>query len=144
MHKKISQLLVALVALLVLLPGLAAADDNTPGQGAGTAKNADGSLKFGIGPSNHVPAKQVVDGRAYLIYYANPGATIFDRVALFNYGAKPLRVQVYATDAEASEDGTFGLKPGGAAITDAGKWIKLQVPKSGYVTIPARTGKHPF
>jgi hypothetical protein len=140
--------LTALLALLVLLAGtltgLAVADDAGPGQGPGTVKNADGSLKFGIGPAKHVPPKQVVDGRAYLVYFANPGATVFDRVALFNYGAKPLRVQVYATDAEASQDGAFGLKPGGEAATDAGKWIKLRVPKSGYVTIPARTGSHPF
>lgn len=134
--------LLAVISLVVLVPGLAAADDT--GNGAGTAKNADGSLKFGIGPSNHVPAKQVVDGRAYLVYFANPGATLSDRVALFNYGAKPLRVQVYATDAEASDTGQFGLKPGGAAVTDAGSWIKLDVPKSGFVTIPARTGTHPF
>ncbi|RNL79986.1 hypothetical protein [Nocardioides marmorisolisilvae] len=147
MHKALTRF-AALLALLVLLAGslagLAAADDTGPGQGTGTVKNGDGSLKFGIGPAKHVPPKQVVDGRAYLVYFANPGATLFDRVALFNYGAKPLRVQVYATDAEPSEDGAFGLKPGGEAATDAGKWIKLQVPKSGYVTIPARTGSHPF
>ena len=147
MHPALARL-TALLALLVLmtgtLTGLAVADDTSPGQGAGTVKNADGSLKFGIGPAKHVPPKQVVDGRAYLVYFANPGATVFDRVALFNYGAKPLRVQVYATDAEASEDGAFGLKPGGETATDAGAWIKLQVPKSGYVTIPARSGNHPF
>jgi len=144
MHKKLSRFVLALVALLVLLPGLAAADDTSPGQGAGTVKNSDGSLKFGIGPANHVPPKQVVDGRAYLIYAANPGATIFDRVALFNYSARPLRVQVYATDASSSEDGTFGLLPGNIKATDAGRWIKLHVPKSGLVTIPARTGKLPY
>jgi len=137
--------LFALLFLLALVPaGLAAADDAPPAPGAGTVKNPDGSLKFGIGPANHVPPKQVVDGRAYLVYSANPGATIFDRVALFNYGAKPLRVQVYATDASASEDGTFGLLPGTVKAADAGTWIKLQVPKSGFVTIPARTGTLPY
>lgn len=148
MRTAITRLLAILVLLVLLLPGLAAADDSGPGTGAdagsGTVKNRDGSLKFGIGPANHVPAKQVVDGRAYLVYVANPGATVFDRVALFNYGATPLRVQVYATDAQSGEDGAFGLKPGGAEITDAGSWIKLDVPKSGFVTIPARTGNHPF
>jgi len=142
--RKVLIRLLAILTLVVLVPGVAAADDTSPAPGAGTVKNNDGSLKFGIGPAKHVPPKQVVDGRAYLVYYANPGATVFDRVAVFNYGAKPLRVQVYATDAAASDDGTFGLLPGNVAAADAGRWIKLQVPKSGYVTVPARTGNHPF
>jgi hypothetical protein len=133
-----------LVVLLALVPSAARADEgggSTPG--AGTVKSDDGTLKFGMGPANHVPAHQIVDGRAYLTYVANPGATIRDRVAIFNYGRKPLVLQVYATDAVQSDQGAFGLLPGDQTPADAGSWIKLHLPKSGKVTVPRRTRKGP-
>jgi hypothetical protein len=137
-------LLLLLLALLALVPGAARAEDGggtTPGTGA--VKNDDGTLKFGMGPANHVPAHQIVDGRAYLTYVANPGATIRDRVAIFNYGRKPLLLQVYATDAVQSDQGAFGLLPGDQTPSDAGSWIKLHLPKSGKVVVPPRSRKGP-
>lgn len=138
----------ALIALIVgLVPGSAQADNNHGGSpsGSGSVKDKNGSLVFGMGPANHVPAKQIVDGRAYLIYSADPGATIFDRVAVFNYFATPLRLQMYATDAVQGTDGGFGLLTGDQTPADAGSWITLlDVPKSGYITVPGRTGKSPY
>jgi opacity protein-like surface antigen len=123
-------LLALLVALLLVPAGSANAADQPPTP----------TLKLGLGPAVRVPANQVVDGRPYLVYAANPGATLFDRVALFNYDRKPLKVQVYATDAVQSSDGAFGLLPGDTTPQDAGKWITLQgIPKDGIVTIPGRT-----
>ncbi len=142
-RRTVTVLLVALVAALLLVPlGIAQADTgHPPAPGSGTVKNTDGTLKFGMGPANIVPAKQVVDGRAYLVYSADPGATIRDRVALFNYDTKPLTLQVYATDAVQSADGAFGLLPGNAPPADAGSWITMHVPKGGKVVIPGRTTK---
>jgi hypothetical protein len=142
-HPRASAVVAALLAAtaLLVLQGPVRADDGSS-TGSGTVKDGSGTLSFGIGPANHVPAKQVVDGRAYLVYSADPGATIIDRVALFNYGTKPLTLQVYATDAVQSADGAFGLLPGNDAPADAGRWIKLlDVPKSGKVTVPGRTSK---
>lgn len=131
--------------LLALLPAASQADTGGPTPGSGKVKDNSGSLVFGMGPANHVPPKQIVDGRAYLVYSANPGATILDRVALFNYKDTPLTVQVYATDALQGADGGFGLLTGDKTPADAGAWIKLLgVPKNGKVTIPARSGKKPY
>lgn len=146
-RSRAAAILAALAAALVMLltPGAALADDGSAPSGpsgSGTVKNGGGTLSFGIGPANHVPANQVVDGRAYLVYSADPGATVLDQVALFNYGTAPLTLQVYATDAVQSADGAFGLLPGKQAPADAGSWIKLLgVPRSGKVTIPGRTAK---
>lgn len=132
--------------LLSLLPGTAHADNGHGGSnGNGNVKDKNGGLVFGLGPASHVPKKQIVDGRAYLIYAADPGARLEDRVALFNYRSTPLTVQVYATDALQSTDGGFGLLTGGETPVDAGSWIHLiGLPKNGKVTIPAATGKKPY
>jgi len=136
--------LALLVVLVAFLPGTArAADGDGTTPGSGTVKNDDGTLKFGMGPANHVPDHQIVDGRAYLTYVANPGATIRDRVAIFNYGQDPLVLRVYATDAVQSDQGAFGLLAGDQTPADAGTWIKLHLPKNGKVTVPPRTAKGP-
>ena len=106
---------------------------------AGAAE--DERLKFGLGPARAVPADQYVDGRAYLTYVANPGATLRDEVVLLNYSPRPLTLQVYATDAMQGAGGAFGLLPGDAEPSDAGSWIKLDVPKDREVTIPGRRGQ---
>jgi hypothetical protein len=139
-------LVVALLAFSLVHAGAARADDNpSPNAGSGTATNKDGTSSWGMGPANHVPDQQVVDGRAYLVYSANPGATILDRVAIFNYGTKPLTLQVYPTDAVQSDTGAFGLLPGGEAPADAGSWIQLVgLPKSGRITVPGRVGDAAF
>jgi hypothetical protein len=142
--RAVAVLVAALLCLTLAQPGPAGADDN-PNPGSGTARNKDGTNSWGMGPANHVPDKQVVDGRAYLVYAANPGATILDRVAIFNYGTEPLTLQVYPTDAVQSDTGAFGLLPGGEAPADAGSWIKLLgLPKNGKITVPGRSGGKPF
>jgi hypothetical protein len=145
---RVTALLAALVAVLLLglLVGPVHADNgNGSSSGTGNVKDQNGGLVFGLGPANHVPKNQVVDGRAYLIYAADAGAFLYDRVALFNYRPTPLTVQVYATDALQSTDGGFGLLTGAQTPRDAGSWFHLiGVPKSGKVTIPAARGKKPY
>lgn len=144
--RAVAVLVAALLGLtLALVPGFAGADDANPNPGSGTAKNSKGEASWGMGPAKHVPEKQVVDGRAYLVYSANPGATILDQIKIFNYGTRPLTLQVYPTDAVQSDTGAFGLLPGGDAPADAGTWIKLRdMPKNGKITVPGRVGKQAY
>jgi hypothetical protein len=152
LRRPASVLVVALLLLLLTLGvgGAASADDGTgspsPSPDA-TATESDptaraDTLKFGIGPARDVPKNQVVDGRPYLVYVADPGATLTDAVKLLNFGDKPLTVQLYATDAVQGIDGGFGLLPAAKKPKGAGSWIVLAgVPADGKVTIPARTAK---
>ncbi|MBO9522033.1 MAG: hypothetical protein J7518_10895 [Nocardioidaceae bacterium] len=142
---RVVAVLVAALLSLTLVSGYAGADDTQPNPGSGTAKNGKGDASWGMGPAKHVPDKQVVDGRAYLVYSANPGATILDQIKIFNYGTRPLTLQVYPTDAVQSDDGAFGLLPGGDTPADAGTWITLRdLPKNGRITVPGRVGKQPY
>ena len=50
---------------------------------------------------------------------------LFDHVAVLNFSAVPLSLQVYATDAIETPSGGFGLLPQGARPTGAGAWISL-------------------
>lgn len=99
------------------------------------------NLTFGIGPALPVPATQTVDGRPYLKYLASPGSTVTDEVALINLSDEPVTLKVYATDAVQTGDGAFGLLPGDETPSDAGSWFELNLPRSGEVTVPARSRK---
>ena len=136
-------LLAAFVAILVVLPaGTASAADDTGSQPTDPTAG-DSRLRFGIGPAREVPAEQYVDGRAYLTYSVNPGATLDDQVSLLNYADHPLKLKVYATDALQDTTGAFGLLTGNKTPHDAGSWFTFDLPRSGKVVIPARTGKGP-
>lgn len=118
-----------------------AADQSSPGSQAQDPSSDDSAhATFGIGPAHDVPASQTLDGRPYLNYLATPGATVLDSVAVLNLADEPVTLRVYPTDAEQGEDGAFGLLPEGDKPADAGSWIKLKLPKSGKVTVPARQG----
>lgn len=104
------------------------------------------NITFGIGPAHAVPDEQVVDGRPYLQYLSAPGGVVRDTVAIINYGPKPIRLNVYVTDAVQGTDGAFGLKAGDETPADAGSWFRIKAPGSkklverAVIRIPARKG----
>lgn len=104
------------------------------------------NITFGIGPAHAVPDEQVVDGRPYLQYLSAPGGVVRDTVAIINYGPKPIRLNVYVTDALQGTDGAFGLKAGDETPADAGAWFRIKAPGSkklverAVIRIPARKG----
>lgn len=114
----------------------------SPSSTTGSSTQASHNLSFGIGPALPVPSTQIVDGRPYLNFLATPGGTIHDAVAVFNVGTKPVRLAIYAADATDSETGDFTLLSQSAPRTDAASWIRLQLPKSGMITVPPRHGNH--
>jgi hypothetical protein len=135
--------LAAFVAFLVVVAaGTADAADDTGSQQTDPTAG-DSRLRFGIGPAREVPADQYVDGRAYLTYAVNPGATLDDQVALLNFADHPIKLKVYATDALQDTTGAFGLLTGNETPRDAGSWFRFDLPRNGKVVIPARTGKLP-
>lgn len=130
--------------------GSSSATPSTPATPSATEKPEDdtsvpqadpGKLTFGIGPANDVPKGQTVDGRPYLQYLAQAGATIRDSVAVVNLGEKPITLRVYAVDAMQSSDGSFGLASADATPTDTGAWFKLALPASGKIRVPGRKGR---
>jgi hypothetical protein len=125
--------LTALVAVVLGTPLIGV----TPAAGAPTAAHKS-RVTFGVEPATgHHP-----DARPHFDFGVTPGATLSDHVAVLNYSAKPLTLQLYPTDAVNTSTGGFGLLPGGTTPTGAGAWVTL--PKhSRTVRVPAQSAKAP-
>ena len=129
-------LLATLVALLAVVIGASAPASAAP---APTSR-----VTFGIEPASATAP----DGRANFNFEMTPGAVLFDHVAIVNYSATPLTLQLYATDALETSTGGFGLLQPGVTPTGVGAWITIpatastvQVPAEratgpGYVIVP--------
>jgi len=90
-------------------------------------------VTFGIQPAGlHRP-----DGRSDFAFGVTPGASLSDHVAVVNYSARPLSLQLYATDAVNTSDGGFGLLPGGVRPTGAGAWLTLPA-AAATVNVPGK------
>lgn len=81
--------------------------------------------------------------RPELSYQASPGATIDDKVVLYNLGNVPMEFRVYATDAFNNDDGQFDLLPGDQLPTGVGSWVllaaeRITVNPGEQATIPIR------
>jgi hypothetical protein len=76
------------------------------------------------------------DTRPFLSYGVTSGAVVSDHVAVENFGSAPLKLAVYATDAQSTAKGDITFKPASERPTDAGSW--LSVAGTGVVTVPAR------
>ena len=73
---------------------------------------------------------------------ATPGGVVFDHVAVVNYSAVPLTLQVYATDAIETSAGGFGLLPANVTPTATGSWIEIPA-QYATVVVPAKTSAGP-
>jgi len=139
LQPKLVAVLALVAAALFLAPMASANADDT---GSTSSSKPHQQLTFGIGPALPVPSTQVVDGRPYLSFLGSPGGTVQDAVALLNLGHRPVTLSVYAADATDTSAGDFALLSQSAPRTDAAKWIHLQLPRSGKVTVPPRHGNH--
>ena len=94
--------------------------------------SAASSVTFGIEAAQaHQP-----DSRAYLSYGATPGAVISDHIALVNYSAHPLRLNLYAVDALAGADGGITFATAATTASDAGSWFTTGASRS--LLVPPR------
>jgi hypothetical protein len=74
---------------------------------------------FGIGPAD----AKGLDGRGVLNYNSSPGGHISDRVAVRNYGASAISLQIYVADATASRNGAIGYQPKSDPGADSNRWF---------------------
>ncbi|WP_329110157.1 DUF916 domain-containing protein [Micromonospora sp. NBC_01699] len=123
-HRSLSALAVALLAVLSASPGHAA-PATTP------------DITWAVQPSDAAGPT----GRSYFAYDARPGQRIDDHVAISNLGTTPLTLTIYATDAFTAADGGFGLLPASQRPTGPGAWTSLgtrtrTVPAGQRVVVP--------
>ena len=133
----------ALFVLVFLVLGtLGASTPALAGQLAtsGGQKNPSGSgyITFGIQPSG----PRQPDQRSWFIYTLKPGSTLEDWVAVTNFSLTPLRVNLYARDAEESSTGAFGIQLFRQRPVQVGSWIHL--PVSSVVVQPRKALIIPF
>lgn len=105
---------------------------------ASAAAPSHARVTFGIEPASATKP----DGRPDFTFGATPGATLLDHVAVVNYSTVPLALQVYATDALTTTNGSFGLPPVTAAPKTVGTWITLPA-RVVTVHVPAKSSKAP-
>ncbi len=113
----------------------AVAPPTTAGQPAGQqATVAPGAASWSLTPSGDNPEEP--GSRPDLSYDLAPGSRIDDSVTVWNSGAEPLNVRVYATDAFTTTTGGFDLLPGATRPTDVGSWVTVDTPA---FTLPPNT-----
>lgn len=102
------RILATATAVVVLTAAPAAAQEDEPA-----------SATWGVVPSS----QDGPDGRAAFDYALDPGETLIDFVGVSNFGAEPITVDLYASDAYTTEAGAFDLLPSDAEPVDVGSWI---------------------
>ncbi|NJP35579.1 WxL protein peptidoglycan domain-containing protein [Micromonospora thermarum] len=88
------------------------------------------AVTWGVAPSS----AKGPNGRPAFTYKLDPGATLTDYVAVTNHSARPLTLNLYASDAITTAQGGFDLLAGGQQPTDVGAWVRLT---QRSVTIPS-------
>jgi hypothetical protein len=76
------------------------------------------------------------DTRAAFALTAQPGQTYADRVLVSNYSRRPLTLDLYATDATNTPDGSFSLLTAAETPQGVGAWVQLGQRR---ITVPARS-----
>ncbi|MBO4161350.1 WxL protein peptidoglycan domain-containing protein [Micromonospora antibiotica] len=93
-------------------------------------RSAPSAATWGVAPST----PKGPNGRPAFTYKLDPGATLTDYVAVTNHSARPLTLNLYASDAFTTAQGGFDLLAGGQEPTDVGTWVRLT---GDTVTIPS-------
>jgi flagellar basal body-associated protein FliL len=82
---------------------------------------------FGIGPAS---ATQI-DGRSYFAWAITPRGVLTDHAAVVNFGAQPVTLQVFATNAVSLAHGGTGFQSQGQSTGGPASWITLGIPGGG-------------
>jgi hypothetical protein len=88
------------------------------------ASQASGSAFFGLGPASATK----IDGRPYFLWDATPGGVLTDHVAIVDFGATPVTLQVYVTNAVILKHGGTGFVAQGKAHGGIASWVRLHFP----------------
>ncbi len=79
---------------------------------------------FGLGPASAT----AVDRRPFFSWGVTPGGELSDHVAIVNYGAEPVTVLIFATNAVNLANGGTGFQSVGQARGGPASWITLTFP----------------
>jgi hypothetical protein len=120
-----NRLFVAIALLAVALFGLVS---TTAPAGAQAAQS------WSVTPAGGSPDQPGT--RPDLSYTVDPGTSITDTIQVWNYGAEPIQLKVYAADALITSEGSYDLRPSSEAPTDVAAWTILS---SNVVTVPANS-----
>lgn len=131
-------LLGALLGLLLGLGGLVL--------GSGTATAADNGT-WAVFPTPASGRADALPDRQYFYLEAAPGASVRDKVSVFNVSAHPLTFRLYGADAyNTPRDGGFALRSADQKQTGVGAWTTLDTGgaaassgPAGTITVPAHT-----
>ncbi|MFI1582147.1 DUF916 domain-containing protein [Embleya sp. NPDC020630] len=85
---------------------------------------------------------QPAGSRDHFVLTAAPGQTLVDVVGVSNFGAEPLTLRVYATDAVLAVDGGMTLLTGAEQPRDVGSWIGFDA--ESYTIAPGKRADIPF
>jgi hypothetical protein len=91
---------------------------------------AQATQSWSITPAGGSPDQP--GNRPDLSYTVDPGTSITDTIQVWNYGAEPIQLKVYAADALITSEGSYDLRPSNEAPTDVAAWTILS---SNTVTI---------
>ncbi|QGH69622.1 DUF916 domain-containing protein [Pseudactinotalea sp. HY158] len=85
-----------------------------------TAADEEGDrVQWSIGPGESLSGEP----RTTIDYTVEPGMTVTEEVLVSNLGEEPLTLDLYATDALATRDGTFTVLPAAEEPVALGAWI---------------------
>jgi hypothetical protein len=115
----VAGLLVGLASIVGLASASAATSSSKPAPRA----------FFGLGPAT----KGKIDGRPYFSWSASPGSFLNDEVAFVNFGANPVTITVFVTNAVATPHGGTAFLSKGKAHGGLVAWVKLHLPKGSPV-----------
>jgi hypothetical protein len=104
---------------------------------AGLASVSSGPAAFfGLGPASATK----IDNRPYFAWGVTPGASLKDYVAVVNFGAHPVTVQVFASNAVSLAKGGTGFLSQDQILGGPASWITLLLPHgSSAVYLPPRS-----
>lgn len=95
-----------------------------------TVGSADGSVTWSASPADQNGA----DGRSWVDLDVDPGASVQEHIAVFNYTDEPLALKLETADGYFTENGRFNMQPSSATPSGAGMW--LDAPET--ITVPPR------
>jgi len=93
---------------------------------------AQATQSWSITPAGGSPDQP--GNRPDLSYTVDPGTSITDTIQVWNYGAEPIQLKIYAADALITSEGSYDLRPSSESPTDVAAWTVLS---SNTVTVAA-------
>jgi hypothetical protein len=89
-----------------------------------TSSSAGPAAFFGLGPASATK----IDNRPYFAWGVTPGANLGDYVAIVDFGAQPVTLQVFASNAVSLAHGGTGFLSQGQVLGGPASWITLRLP----------------